>query len=94
MSKEKMMLKLYISGITPENQDSILKFKKLLQEKCGDHYSLEVIDVFDHPELAESEKIIATPTLLRSLPIPVQKIIMDFSDHKKLLFGIDLIINK
>lgn len=94
MGEEKMELKLYICGITPENQDSILNFKKLLQEKCGHNYSLEVIDMFDHPELAENDKIIATPTLMRTLPNPAQKVIMDFSDHSKLLFGMSLILNK
>lgn len=85
-------LRLYIAGITTDNQDTILNFKKLLTGKLGDNYTLEVIDILDQPELAADEKIIATPTLVRSLPVPVQKVIVDFSNQEKLLLGMDLVL--
>lgn len=92
MVQEKYTLRLYICGITPENQDSIIQFKKHLSKRCSEQFSLEVVDVLEDFESAEKEKIIATPTLLRTLPEPMQKIIMDFNDKEKILKGIDLIL--
>lgn len=92
MSKVKYTLRLYIASISTDNQTTIVQFKQLLKERLGDEYVLEVIDIFDNPELAENDKVIATPTLVRELPVPVQKIIVDFSNKEKLLFGMDLIL--
>lgn len=86
------VLRLYIAGITTENQETIIHFKRLLKEKLGHSYRLEVIDIFDNPELAEGEKIVATPTLVKAMPEPIQRVILDFSNKEKLLVGMDLIL--
>ena len=86
------ILRLYIAGITIENQETILQFKDLLKKKLGESYSLEVIDIFSHPELADGEKIVATPTLVKAVPLPIQKVILDFNSKEKLLLGMDLIL--
>ena len=90
---EKYKLSLYIAGITTENQDGVLQLKRRLKDALGDGYILEVVDIFSEPELAESARIIATPTLLRALPAPAQKVILDFSNEKKMLLGIDLLLD-
>lgn len=88
------ILKLYIAGISPDNQNTIIKFKDILSTRLGDNYSLEIIDVLENPELAEGEKIICTPTIVRCLPGPAQKIILNFNSEERMLLGMDLILNK
>ena len=90
----KYLLRLYIAGITTDNQESIIQFKQILKEKLGHNYTLEVIDIFENPELAEGQKIVATPTLVKAIPEPSHKVILDFSNKEKLLFGMDLILQK
>ncbi len=84
-------LRLYVAGLNPGIQDSILELKKLLSEKFGENYELEVIDVLVRPELAEGEKIFATPTIVRKLPGPVTKVILDLKNRERVLIGLDLI---
>lgn len=93
MAEDKYTLKLYIASISTENQDTIIKFKELLSNRLGDNYHLEVIDVMEKPELAEGEKIIGTPTVVRMLPNPVHKTILNFNSEEKLLLGMDLILS-
>ncbi len=91
MEDENYTLRLYIAGLTIENQENIIAFKQLLKKKLGKHYTLEVIDIFINPELAEGDKIVATPTLLKKLPLPSHRVILDFREQEKLLVGMDLI---
>ena len=92
MSKEKYQLTIYMAGITPENQTTIVNFKKQLSGSLGvDNYELKIIDVLDRPELAGEEKILATPTLVRSLPGPIKKFILDINNSKNMLVGLELI---
>lgn len=84
-------LKLYVAGLNPRIQDSILELKKILSEKFGKNYELEVIDVLVRPELAEGEKIFATPTIVRKLPGHVKKVILDLKNKERVLTGLDLI---
>lgn len=88
---DKMTLRLYMAGITPENQKMILNFKELLTEELGDNYDLEIIDVLERPELAEEEKILATPTVVKVLSGRAQKMILDLEDRESLMVGMDLI---
>ena len=91
---DKYLLRLYIAGITAENQKTIVDFEHLLQLKIEDNYSLEVIDIFANPELADGDKIVATPTLVKALPLPLMKVILDFNSKEKLLLGMDLILEE
>ena len=91
-SEDKYILRLYIAGITISNQDAILEFKRMLKDKLGNSYNLEVIDIFERPELAEGEKIVATPTAVKHVPGAVKKVILDFNNKQKLLMGIDILI--
>jgi circadian clock protein KaiB len=84
-------LKLYVTGLSPIVRESIGKLEELLKSKFGEHFDLDVIDVLARPELAEGEKIFATPTIIRKLPIPVKKIILDLRSKERVLIGLDLI---
>lgn len=90
----KYVLKLYVTGQTPNSQKAIENLKSVLKTELNGLYSLEVIDVLENPQLAEEDKILATPTLAKVLPPPVRKIIGDLSDVEKVLLGLDLTVEK
>lgn len=84
-------LRLYITGKTAHSQRAIANLRRICESELEGRYQLDVIDVLEHPTLAENEKILATPTLVRKLPEPVRKIIGDLSDKQKVLLGLDLL---
>ena len=84
------LLKLYINGNTPNSVRALDNLKKICQEDLHTQYKIKVIDITKAPELAEEDKIIATPTLVKALPSPLRKIIGDLSDKEKVLFGLDV----
>ncbi len=90
----KYVLKLYVTGQTANSQKAIENLKSVLKTELNGLYSLEVIDVLKNPQLAEEDKILATPTLAKVLPAPVRKIIGDLSDIEKVLLGLDLTVEK
>ena len=87
----KYVLKLYVTGMTPRSQTALKNLKKILNEDYKGVYSLKVIDVVKQPRLAEDDKILATPTLIKILPPPVARIIGDLSDREKILLGLDFV---
>ena len=87
----KYVLKLYVTGVTPRSQAALKNLEKILDEDYKGVYSLKVIDVIKQPQLAEDDKILATPTLIKILPAPVARIIGDLSDREKVLLGLDLV---
>lgn len=86
----KYVLKLYVTGQTPNSIKAINNLKKILAEDFKGVYELRIIDVVKNPQLAEKEKILATPMLSRVLPLPIRRIIGDLSDKDKVLLGLDL----
>ena len=88
----KYILKLYVTGLTVNSQKIITNLKRVLGDEMKGLYTLKIIDVLKHPQLAEEDKILATPTLARVLPHPVRKIIGDLSDREKILIGLDLTV--
>lgn len=88
------VLRLYVTGSTPSSQRAIANLRRICESEVLERYEIEVIDVLEHPKLAEDEKIMATPTLVRRLPEPVRKIIGDLSDRDRVLFGLDLVPSK
>lgn len=85
------ILKLYVAGNTPNSVRALRTLKNILEEEFKGVYALKVIDVLKNPQLAEEDKILATPTLSKVLPPPVRKIIGDLSDREKVLIGLDLL---
>jgi len=90
----KCILKLYVTGQTVNSRRAIENLKSVLETELKGLYSLEVIDVLENPQLAEEDKIMATPTLMKVSPPPVRKIVGDFYDKEKVLSGLGLTTEK
>ena len=86
----KFKLRLYVTGRTPQSQRAIDNLRAICEADLEGLYEIEVIDILENPVLAENEKILATPTLVKRLPEPVRKIIGDLSDREKVLLGLDI----
>lgn len=86
----KYLLRLFITGRTIKSEQCISNLQTLCEKDLLGEYELEVIDVLERPQLAEDEKILATPTLIKKLPPPVRRLIGDLSDAEKVLLGLDL----
>ena len=84
------VIKLYVTGQTPRSQRAIENLRRICDEELQGHYDLVVIDVLERPQLAEDEKILATPTVVKELPPPIRRIIGDLSDSERVLLGLDL----
>lgn len=89
--KKAYVLKLYVAGNTPRSIQALITLKNLLEQEFQGVYALKVIDVLKSPQLAEEDKILATPTLSKIFPRPVCKIIGDLSDREKVLIGLNLL---
>ncbi|TVQ51847.1 MAG: circadian clock protein KaiB [Spirulina sp. DLM2.Bin59] len=90
-AKKTYVLKLYVAGNTPNSARALKTLKSILEQDFQGVYALKVIDVLKNPQLAEEDKILATPTLSKVLPPPVRKIIGDLSDRERVLIGLDLL---
>jgi len=93
-SRKTYILKLYVAGNTPSSLRALRILNNILEEEFQGVYALKVIDVLKNPQLAEEDKILATPTLAKILPPPVRKIIGDLSDREKVLIGLDLLYDE
>lgn len=86
----KYLLKLYVTGQTPRSKKAIANIRRICAEELRGQYNLVIIDVLERPHLAEDEKILATPTLIKELPLPLRRIIGDLSNTERVLLGLDL----
>jgi circadian clock protein KaiB len=86
----KYALKLYITGHTPRSLRAIENLRRICEQELEGEYEMKVIDVLEQPQLANEDKILATPTLIKSLPPPSRRIIGDLSDTQTVLMGLDL----
>ena len=87
---KRYVLRLYVAGQTPKSVHAITNLKKICEENLKGHYELEVIDLYQQPKLAHGEQIIAVPTLIKKLPLPLRRVIGDMSDTERVLVGLDL----
>lgn len=87
---DKYILRLYITGQTSKSERAVKNMHRICKEELNDQYKLEIIDILENPQLAEDDKILATPTLVKMLPPPLRRIIGDLSDKNKVLLGLDL----
>jgi circadian clock protein KaiB len=83
-------LRLYVAGQTPRSVQAFANLTKICEEHLAGRYSIEVIDLVKNPQLAKGDQILAIPTLVRTLPEPIRKIIGDLSNTDKVLVGLDL----
>ncbi len=86
----RFVLRLYVTGLTRRSAQAINSVKDLCEEELQGRYELEVIDVSKQPGLAKEENIIAAPTLVKKLPLPLRRLIGDLSDWERVLIGLDL----
>ena len=85
------LLRLYVAGQTPKALTAYANLKKICEKQLDGKYSIEVIDLLINPQLGNEDQILALPTLVRKLPVPVRKIIGDLSDTERVLVGLDLL---
>ena len=83
-------LRLYVAGSTPQSQRAIASIKRVCDEHLAGRFDLEVIDIYQQPKLTEGEQIIAAPTLIKKLPLPLRRFVGDLSNLERILVGLDL----
>jgi len=87
---DEWILKLYVAGQTPKAIAAFKNLKAICEDQLKGQYEIEVIDLLVNPQLGRDDQILAIPTLVRKLPVPVRKIIGDLSDTERVLVGLDL----
>ncbi len=90
IEKERYILRLYVTGMTPRSTRAIQNVKKICEEHLKGRYDLQVVDIYQQPTLAKGEQIIAAPTLIKKIPLPLRKFIGDMANTEKILMGLDL----
>lgn len=88
---DRYVLRMYVAGATPRSHLSIQNIRRICEEHLHGRYNLEVIDVYQQPVLAKGEQIVAAPTLIRCLPLPLRRFIGDMSNTERILVGLDLL---
>ena len=88
--KGRYVLRLYVVGTTSHSKRAIVNIRKICEEHLQGRYELEIVDISRHPTLAEGEQIIAAPTLIKKLPLPLRRFIGDMSQTERILLGLDL----
>ena len=84
------VLRLYVSGMTPNSQRAIENVRKICAEHLEGRYQLEIIDIYQQPNFAKEGQIVATPTLVKELPEPLRKFVGDLSQTERILLGLDI----
>jgi circadian clock protein KaiB len=84
------VLKLYIASLTPRSMAAIRSVKEVCEKHLHDRYELEIIDIYEHPSQARGEQIVAAPTLIKKLPLPLRRLIGDMANEERVLVGLDL----
>lgn len=86
----KYLLRLYVTGQTPRSLQSVESLQRLCEKHLAGRFSLEVIDIYQQPALAAEGQIIAAPTLIKAMPLPLRRLVGDFSDSERVVLGLDL----
>jgi circadian clock protein KaiB len=83
----KYVLRLYIAGTTPRSSRAVANIKQICEHNLNGRYDLEVVDIYQKPALAKGEQIVAAPTLVKKLPLPLRRFIGDLSDTERVIVG-------
>ena len=86
----KYILRLFVAGINPKSKRAIENLREVCETNLKDQYELEIIDIYQQPLFAKDGNIIAAPTLIKELPLPIRRFVGDLSDKKKLIVGLDI----
>ncbi len=89
-AKARYVLKLYVAGMTPRSADAIRAVTEVCETHLKGRVDLGIIDIYQQPTLARGEQIVAVPTLIKKLPLPLRKMIGNMADQDKILAGLDL----
>lgn len=89
-AKEKYHLRLFVTGQTPRSVKSVENLRRLCEKYLKGRYDLEVIDIYQQPALASENQILAAPTLIKRLPLPLRRLVGDFSNQDRVMLGLDL----
>jgi circadian clock protein KaiB len=84
------LLRLFVTGSSPRTSVAISNLRRICDATLEGRYDLEIVDVLDDPQSAEEARVLATPTLIRQLPLPLRRVIGDLSDPAQVLLGLDL----
>ena len=87
---DRYLLRLYVSRSTAKSKLAVANITRICKEHLDGRYRLEVIDIYQHAQLARDEQIVAVPTLIKRLPLPLQRLVGDMSNLDEVLFGLDL----
>jgi len=89
--EEHYVLRLYVTGMTTRSAHAVKNLQAICDEYLRGRYDLEVIDIYQQPVLTKGEQIVAAPTLIKKLPLPMRRIIGDMSNRERVLLGLDLV---
>jgi circadian clock protein KaiB len=84
------LLRLYITGQTPRSRQSVENLRALCDKYIPNQFDLEVVDIYQQPAMAAAGQIIAAPTLIKSMPLPLRRLVGDFSDQNRVILGLDI----
>jgi circadian clock protein KaiB len=88
--KQKFVLRLYIAGMTMQSRQAVENITRICEENLKGRYDLQIIDIYQQPSLAAGEQIIAAPTLVKKLPVPLRRFIGNMANRDKIIVGLDL----
>ena len=88
--REQYHLKLYVTGKTPRSQRAIANLQRFCDLELPNQHQIAIVDVLEQPQLAEEEKILITPTLVKEMPLPCERIIGDLSNTEVILFALNI----
>ncbi|KAF0233462.1 MAG: putative thioredoxin-like [Desulfovibrionaceae bacterium] len=89
--QQKYVLRLYVAGMTPRSMQAISSIKSICEEHLLGRYEIEVIDIYQQPGLAKEQQVLAAPTLIKTLPLPLRKFIGTLSDRERILTSLDIV---
>lgn len=91
VDNRRYVLRLFVTGATPRSAKAIANIRRICEEHLQGRYELEVVDIYQQPELAEGAQLLAAPTLIKELPEPLRRFVGDMSETEKILVGLDLV---
>ncbi|HEY4445712.1 MAG TPA: circadian clock KaiB family protein [Steroidobacteraceae bacterium] len=91
-AKDRFVLRLYVSGLSARSRQAIENIRRLCEEHLAGRYELQIIDIYQQPELAKDQQLIAAPTLVKKLPLPLRKVVGDMHDSSRLLIMLGITV--
>ena len=92
--EDKVVLQLYVSGMSPKSMEAIENIKRLCDEHLNDAFELEIIDIYKNPEVASRQQIVFSPSLIKSLPLPKKTLVGNFTDKEKVIKALGIAFKK